>query len=291
MKNFETAYNEALNLQGYKKVNTDLAWQKFKKEQIEPTTSAKVFSLKSFMRWSSVAAGVALFFTSLYINHESTPQFATYSTGDYQAQVTLVDGSVIKVDKNSSITFPNFYDDLTRREVTVSGNASFDVASNKNLPFTVEKKGLRVDVLGTEFTVSDADSENITIENHEGSVKASDKLDPSISVILEVGDKFLFTPEGFVDLNEPVIVETPAPIISHKKAHSVYKVYEHLVEESRGQIGISYEVKMNPQDVIDADLTQDINTLIQELQESCNLVLEYNPVTKMVTINEFTAKK
>ncbi len=243
------------------------------------------------MRWSSVAAGVALFFTSLYLTHDETPQFETFNTGDFQAQVTLIDGSIIKLDKNSSVTFPNYYDDLDKRSVQVKGNAFFDVASNKNLPFTVEKNDLRVDVLGTEFTVSDADNENITIENHEGSVKASDKDEPSVSVILEVGDKFLFTPDGFVNLNEPVVEEIIEPVISYEKAYSIYQIYQHLVEQSNGQITMSYQGDIEANDIILADLSQDINTLLIDLQKNSNLVLEFNPVTKLVSINKFTAKK
>lgn len=65
---------------------------------------------------------------------------------------TLPDGTLIKLNADSKILFPeNFIGDT--REVTLYGEAFFDVAKDEKKPFVIKTKDIQIQVLGTSFNV------------------------------------------------------------------------------------------------------------------------------------------
>ena len=67
--------------------------------------------------------------------------------------VNLIDGTDVELNSNSSITFNNSTI-LKQRKVALTGEAFFDVAHDKTRPFIVQSSDLKIEVLGTEFNVS-----------------------------------------------------------------------------------------------------------------------------------------
>ncbi|GAB3651718.1 DUF4974 domain-containing protein [Echinicola sediminis] len=65
----------------------------------------------------------------------------------------LPDGSLVKLNANSKIVFPAQFSD-TLREVSLVGQAFFDVQRNEKVPFIVQAGDLHVKVLGTSFDVN-----------------------------------------------------------------------------------------------------------------------------------------
>ena len=95
----------------------------------------------------------------------------TISTENNYEQVELPDGSIVKLNKNSSITFDSFDQERT---VSLSGEAFFDVIESEK-PFTVTTEIGSVSVLGTEFNVkSKGDEFDVEVQSGEVEVKASD---------------------------------------------------------------------------------------------------------------------
>jgi ferric-dicitrate binding protein FerR (iron transport regulator) len=100
------------------------------------------------------------------------PMFNTITTprgGQYQ--VVLPDGSQVWLNSVSSLRFPTFFNGKQRR-VEITGEAYFEVAKNKEMPFIVSVNGAEIEVLGTHFNVN-AYSDESTIRTTllEGSVK------------------------------------------------------------------------------------------------------------------------
>jgi len=87
--------------------------------------------------------------------------------------IMLPDGSKVKLNSESYIIFPEeFRKDV--REVTVSGEAFFDITHNKNWPFVVESKNVWTKVLGTSFNVLSYPDENfVDIALVEGIVEVT----------------------------------------------------------------------------------------------------------------------
>lgn len=84
----------------------------------------------------------------------STSLFNTITTphgGQYQ--VVLSDGSRVKLNSFSSITYPTTFVGKERR-VTITGEAYFEIAKNVKRPFRVKAYDMEVEVMSTEFNIN-----------------------------------------------------------------------------------------------------------------------------------------
>lgn len=90
-----------------------------------------------------------------------------------QYQIVLPDGTKVWLNAASSLSYPTAFSGKDR-QVRLKGEAYFEVAGDKNKPFSVSVDGLQVDVLGTHFDVMAYDDERaINTTLLEGSVKVT----------------------------------------------------------------------------------------------------------------------
>jgi ferric-dicitrate binding protein FerR (iron transport regulator) len=105
----------------------------------------------------------------------AAPIYNTMTTprgGKYDLQ--LADGTKVWLNASSSISYPITFTGAERR-VTITGEAYFEVAKNKAMPFKINVNGQEeVQVLGTHF--------NIMAYNDEASVKTT-LLEGSVKII------------------------------------------------------------------------------------------------------------
>lgn len=104
------------------------------------------------------------------LNTMSTPQGGQY-------QLTLPDGTKVWLNAASSITYPAVFVGKERK-VTINGEAYFEVAKNKEMPFMVEVRGMStVEVLGTSFNINAySNEETVNTTLVEGSVKINKRV-------------------------------------------------------------------------------------------------------------------
>lgn len=111
--------------------------------------------------WLKVAAaiilisGIGLFLRNRLAPAEQTAKIATayFSTkAGERKKVVLPDGSTVILNAKSSICLGKHFNEKSR-EVTLEGEAFFDVTHNKNKPFKVYTADFKVNVLGTVFNV------------------------------------------------------------------------------------------------------------------------------------------
>lgn len=99
-----------------------------------------------------------------FFNTISTPRGGQY-------QVTLSDGTRVWLNAASSIRFPVMFAGKERK-VEITGEAYFEVAKNKQMPFKVKANSSEIEVLGTHFNVNAYNDEAATRTTLlEGSVK------------------------------------------------------------------------------------------------------------------------
>ncbi|SMD11649.1 FecR family protein [Pedobacter nyackensis] len=111
-----------------------------------------------------------------------------------QYQVILPDGTFAYLNAASSITFPTTFTHAKKREVTLDGEAYFEVAKDKKHPFIVKTNTQEVEVLGTHFNVKSYAEESIVKTTLlEGSVKVVFK---NQQAILKPGQQSLVTPSS-----------------------------------------------------------------------------------------------
>lgn len=87
-----------------------------------------------------------------------------------QYKITLPDGTNVWLNANSSISYPTAFTGK-ERNVSITGEAYFEVAGEANRPFTVKVNQMEVLVLGTHFNINAyADESTINTTLLEGAV-------------------------------------------------------------------------------------------------------------------------
>lgn len=108
-----------------------------------------------------------------------------------RADVTLPDGSKVCLNALSSLSYPASFD-ADNREVTLSGQAFFEVTHDENAPFTVHAGEYNVSVLGTEFDVEAYPGSGefcTTLVNGSVSVSSADADATASGIILRPNEK------------------------------------------------------------------------------------------------------
>lgn len=97
---------------------------------------------------------------------------------------TLSDHSIIALNKNSRLSFPEKFEG-SKRLVQLNGEAFFDVQPNPQKAFIVKVNGAEIRVLGTSFLVQAFDSlDYVKVSVKEGRVKVASEID---SIVLSAG--------------------------------------------------------------------------------------------------------
>ena len=111
--------------------------------------------------------------------------------------VTLSDGSVVTLERGSRLTYPSVFD-ADKREVTLIGEAFFEITKNPSKPFLVHAQGVMTKVLGTSFRI-----------------KAFDK---NVKVLVNTGKVAVFTQndEKETESEKQAIVLTPNQEVEYK---------------------------------------------------------------------------
>ncbi len=110
-------------------------------------------------------------------------QLKTPKAGEYK--MILPDGTKVFLNSASTISFSNNFNKGDRR-VELNGEAYFEVAHNKDLPFVVKFNKTEVEVLGTHFNISAYNAESTKTTLLEGAIKIRTEKDQGI---LKPGDE------------------------------------------------------------------------------------------------------
>ncbi len=98
--------------------------------------------------------------------------------------ITLVDGSEIELNSNSTLLFTNAINSKERK-VELTGEAFFDITHNENRPFIVQSSNFQIEVLGTEFNVSNYAENNFS---------RTTLIDGSVKVFNAIGENVVIKP-------------------------------------------------------------------------------------------------
>lgn len=125
--------------------------KKLKKEE-------KKARILPMLKWSARVAAVVVvalscgfLFRDYQYNKAAQMQTVAVPAGQ-RAQITLADGTRIWLNAKSTLTYATNFG-RTARNVTLEGEAYFEVAKNKDIPFYVNTEKNKVRVVGTSFNV------------------------------------------------------------------------------------------------------------------------------------------
>lgn len=140
-------------------------------------------------------AGISSFFLK-ETNGTTAQELVTLQNGkDSMTLVTtLEDGSIVYLADNTELQFPEHFQ-KNKREVSLQGNALFDVSGNRERPFLIETKQVQIEVLGTAFNVKSAKGKPFELSVQRGEVKVTLK-DNGLSTLVKAGETVTRSPGG-----------------------------------------------------------------------------------------------
>jgi len=197
---------------------------------IEELSEKRSFFSGRFYKWTSRIAGIILLPLLLFTGIQTYRQYfgETEAWVEINApswtrvQFKLPDGSTGWLNSNSSVAYKGDY--LRNREVTLKGEAFFDVHKDLKHPFVVNTHSISVKVLGTRFNIASyCDERHIEVVLEEGKLLFTDKeLNNSLLMVpndLLIYDKYkksimseAVQPKKYLSWTEGILVFRNDPI-------------------------------------------------------------------------------
>jgi transmembrane sensor len=198
-----------------------------------PVASAKViplFSFQSFQRIAAVFLMVCFCAGILYYLLSPTREPDRIITTAYGQTKTVIlpDRSQVVLNGNSRLAFTQDWRKEQDREVSLQGEAFFSVTHTRNhRKFRVKlKEGVRVPVLGTQFTVTQRPTRTQVVLN-EGKVKLSREQQQVFGLRTAVLDEALMQPGDLVEVQKKAFhkttVEHPALYAAFTQNKIIFK--------------------------------------------------------------------
>jgi len=173
-------------------LDVDKAWERFQKRVAVQNESPKILKHDRFS-WIRIAAsiiliaglGIAAYFM---INNNNESKEIVARAGQNILVDTLPDGSVITLNKKSTITYPSKFKGNSRA-IALNGEAFFKVAPDKKKPFIISVDDVQVSVVGTSFNIkSENGNTEVVVETGIVEVTKSGK-----TVELVAGEKIVLS--------------------------------------------------------------------------------------------------
>lgn len=186
---------------------TEQAWNtlytRLEREELLPVSKPAQPSYSVNIHWGKWVAAIAILFISItttyYLTTPSHPGAATMlSLHNQEVETTLIttleDGSTIYLADNARIDYPEFFSS-EKREVTLQGNAFFEVTGNPERPFIIEAGETEIEVIGTAFYVKNIDKAPFELSVQQGKVKVTSKKSGQVKQVI-AGEVVQFTSSG-----------------------------------------------------------------------------------------------
>ncbi len=178
---------------GLNPIDIDSEWEKIDSAIIP----AKTIKFKP-VRFIAIAASIALIAVLTVIG---ISRFNTTINQTEMAQVkkvTLPDGSIINLNAKSKISFKDGFG-TRHRNIKLSGEAYFNVSSNKDIPFIISANGASIEVVGTQFNVKAYKGQKeIKVTVAKGIVKLTNPKSPKKEIFINAGETGKFHKENKV---------------------------------------------------------------------------------------------
>jgi len=191
------------------KIKTDQAWNRLYNRldndrllmKVEGDRPARKHS--QWMRYGAVAAIlIGIVWGTLYwvtdSDKEPVQSFLTQENqGVSTLAATLEDGSVVLLAKETSLLYPEHFI-AEKREVSLQGNAFFDIAKKQGQPFWIDTEQAKIEVLGTAFSVQSDENAPFRLSVQRGIVR----------VTLKKGNQ-----ECYVKAGEAVVIQSQRLVV------------------------------------------------------------------------------
>jgi ferric-dicitrate binding protein FerR (iron transport regulator) len=183
-----------------KKYKTADAWAKVE-AKIHNQSSGRQILFRNLIHNPVIRIAAGLIFAALlvvsgyevYFNPTAKRNLIELSASEKVMDTfTLPDGTLVSLNSNTKLIYPKKFGRNTR-EVTIEGEAFFEVKPNKDKPFIIHAGNAQIKVLGTSFNVNAyPESKLVEVTVETGRVQVLNKSNKSVQtneLILTPGDK------------------------------------------------------------------------------------------------------
>ena len=216
--------------------NTDRAWNDLysRLEQdgllaLDDARERHTIGRSGTLKWvTGIAAlfiGVVSVFMLLNLNTSSVTDTLVLSNaeGEPTLVTTFEDGSIIYLGEQASVEYPTHFAQ-DKREVSLKGDAFFEVSKNRERPFIIYTETAMIEVLGTSFNVKSKDNNSFSLSVRTGKVRVTSKKDNQ-SVYVVAGETALLQTAGL----------SVAPTRDIRQFNS-YLRYIHFKDQTLGDV-------------------------------------------------------
>lgn len=147
-------------------------------------------------------------------------EYSIFTAKGEKRQCTMPDGTVVWLNGGSRITYTQNFN-KSSREITLSGEAFFDVERDTVRPFIIHTKDMNIRVVGTTFNVraydSEPSSETVLVS---GKVEVTLNGDRKDKIVLAPNERVSVTRAADLPVNAtPVVEKSQAKFISEERVN------------------------------------------------------------------------
>lgn len=127
--------------------------------------------------WTVLILGIATY-GALQLNRTqgaaSIAMLSSHNPNGQRSKITLSDGSVVTLGAGSHLAYPEHFGNSTR-EISLEGEAFFEITKNPEKPFIIHTGAVQTKVLGTSFKVEAFKGEDVQVAVATGKVRVDHK--------------------------------------------------------------------------------------------------------------------
>lgn len=202
LKNYLLEDLEYSNFSDYPEPDTDRMFSSIWRA-IEKRDGRKPFIKRQLKTVIQIAAILIVgLFIGFFVKEtviKSDPVYYTATTPRGSiSEITLPDSTKIFLNADSRVSYST-NSRKSMREVSLEGEAWFDVAKNLKIPFVVHTNYYDVQVTGTKFNIKAYDSESdviTTLEEGEIIIASTEKFNITRDIIIKPGEQVIFNKDS-----------------------------------------------------------------------------------------------
>lgn len=109
-----------------------------------------------------------------------------------RTKIILPDGTKVWLNVSSKLTYANDFNHAPDREVTLSGEAFFEVAHRADRPFIIHTKDMNIQDIGTAFDVKAyPDEKTVEATLISGAIEITSQHDPKLKILLKPNERII----------------------------------------------------------------------------------------------------
>lgn len=230
-------------------VDVDAAWQKVEgrtTKKGKPKLTVEKRATDTSL-WLKIAAVLVIGFSIFWwvsndtVNPAQTVAFKTMKATNNTLLVSLPDGSRVTLNANSSITYPETFEGNVR-DVSLDGEAFFDISRDTTKPFTIQTGDASIRVLGTSFLVKEDKESGVAVFVKTGKVQLYKTEQKQAAVVLIKGE------QGFLPKTEGNPVKQPIENINYLSQYDKVLRFENtplrlVLKDLEKQYKVNFKVE------------------------------------------------